>query len=144
MADATGYDPKNISGITTLYVTPNANAPIYKHPYTTGEIAAFDGFTGGSGYSAGTVTPTGGTGTGATATISVNSGAVNGATIVNKGKNYTDKILNLDGKMMNRRKMMMIRQKKKIVISIVNHQQIQMMKKMSMKKIIEKISNSSL
>ena len=31
MADATGYDPKNISGITTLYVTPNATAPIYKN-----------------------------------------------------------------------------------------------------------------
>ena len=90
MADATGFDPKNITGMTTLYVTPNANAPIYKHPYPTGEIAAFDGFTGGSGYSAGTVTPTGGTGTGATATITVSGGAVNGATIVNKGQNYTD------------------------------------------------------
>tara|TARA_R100000781_G_scaffold21716_1_gene16259 strand:- start:852 stop:1265 length:414 start_codon:yes stop_codon:yes gene_type:complete len=91
MADATGYDPKNISGMTTLYVVPTAATnPIYPHPYTTGEIAAFDGFTGGSGYSAGTVTPTGGTGTGATATITVSGGAVNGATIVNKGKNYTD------------------------------------------------------
>ena len=90
MADATGYDPKNISGITTLYVTPNATAPIYKHPYITGEIAAFDGFTAGSGYSAGTVTPTGGSGTGATATITVSGGGVNGATIVNKGKNYAD------------------------------------------------------
>ena len=90
MADATGFDPKNITGMTTLYVTPNATAPIYKHPYPTGEIAAFDGFTGGSGYSAGTVTPTGGTGTGATATITVSGGAVNGATIVNKGQNYTD------------------------------------------------------
>ena len=90
MADATMYDPKNVSGITTLYVTNDANAPIYKHPYSTGEIAAFDGFTGGSGYSAGTVTPTGGTGTGATATITVSGGAVNGATIVNKGINYTD------------------------------------------------------
>ena len=71
MADATMYDPKNVSGITTLYVTNDANAPIYKQPYSTGEIAAFDGFTGGSGYSAGTVTPTGGTGTGATATKDV-------------------------------------------------------------------------
>ena len=90
MADATMYDPKNVSGIKTLYVTNDANAPIYKHPYSTGEIAAFDGFTGGSGYSAGTVTPTGGTGTGATATITVSGGAVNGATIVKKGINYTD------------------------------------------------------
>ena len=91
MADATGYDPKNLSGITTLYVVPTAATnPIYRHPYTTGEIAAFDGFTAGSGYSAGTVTPTGGTGTGATATITVSGGGVNGATIVNKGKNYTD------------------------------------------------------
>ena len=90
MADATMHDPKNVSGITTLYVTNDANAPIYKHPYSTGEIAAFDGFTGGSGYSAGTVTPTGGTGTGATATITVSGGAVNGATIVKKGRNYTD------------------------------------------------------
>ena len=89
MANATMYDPKN-AGVTTLYVTNDANAPIYKHPYPTGEIAAFDGFTGGSGYSAGTVTPTGGTGTGATATITVSGGAVNGATIVNKGINYTD------------------------------------------------------
>ena len=89
MADATMYDPKN-AGITTLYVTNDANAPIYKHPYSTGEIAAFDGFTGGSGYSAGTVTPTGGTGTGATATIRVSGGGVNGATIVNKGRKYTD------------------------------------------------------
>ena len=89
MANATMYDPKN-AGVTTLYVTNDANAPIYKHPYPTGEIAAFDGFTGGSGYSAGTVTPTGGTGTGATATITVSGGAVNGATIVNKGVNYTN------------------------------------------------------
>ena len=89
MANATMYDPK-VAGVTTLYVTNDANAPIYKHPYSTGEIAAFDGFTGGSGYSAGTVTPTGGTGTGATATITVSGGAVNGATIVNKGINYTD------------------------------------------------------
>ena len=91
MADATGYDPKNVTGVTTLYVVPTAATnPIYRHPYTTGEIAAFDGFTGGSGYSAGTVTPTGGTGTGATATITVSGGAINGATIVNKGKNYTN------------------------------------------------------
>ena len=91
MADATMYDPKNVSGIKTLYVTNDANAPIYKHPYSTGEIAAFDGFTGGSGYSAGTVTPTGGTGTGATATIAVNgSGEITGATVVNPGRNYTN------------------------------------------------------
>ena len=89
MANANMYDPK-VAGVTTLYVTPNANAPIYKHPYPTGEIQAFDGFTGGSGYSAGTVTPTGGTGTGCTATITVSGGAVNGATIVKKGINYTD------------------------------------------------------
>ena len=90
MADATGYDPKNLSGITTLYVTNDANAPIYKHPYTTGEVQAFDNPTGGSGYSAGTVSLTGGTGTGCTATITVNSGAVTGGTVVNKGRNYTD------------------------------------------------------
>ena len=97
MANATMYDPKN-AGVTTLYVTNDANAPIYKHPYPTGEIAAFDGFTGGSGYSAGTVTPTGGTGTGATATITVSGGAVNGATIVNKGINYSnDDVLTVPG-----------------------------------------------
>ena len=90
MANATMYDPKN-AGVTTLYVTNDANAPIYKHPYPTGEIAAFDGFTGGSGYSAGTVTPTGGTGTGATATIAVNgSGEITGATVVKAGRNYTN------------------------------------------------------
>ena len=91
MADATMYDPKNISGIKTLYVTNDANAPIYKHPYSTGEIAAYDGITAGSSYSAGTVTPTGGTGTGATATIAVNgSGEITGATVVNPGRNYTN------------------------------------------------------
>jgi len=97
MANATMYDPKN-AGVTTLYVTNDANAPIYKHPYSTGEIAAFDGFTGGGSYSAGTVTPTGGTGTGATATITVSGGAVNGATIVNKGINYSnDDVLTVPG-----------------------------------------------
>ena len=91
MADATMYDPKNISGIKTLYVTNDANAPIYKHPYSTGEIAAYDGITAGSGYSAGTITPTGGTGTGATATIAVNgSGEITGATVVKAGRNYTN------------------------------------------------------
>ena len=91
MADETMYDPKNISGIKTLYVTNDANAPIYKHPYSTGEIAAYDGITAGSSYSAGTVTPTGGTGTGATATIAVNgSGEITGATVVNPGRNYTN------------------------------------------------------
>ena len=85
-----GYDPKNQS-CTTLYVTNDANAPIYKHPYTTGEIAAYDNFTAGASYSAGTVTPTGGTGTGATVTIAVDgSGGITGATVVKKGRNYTD------------------------------------------------------
>ena len=90
MANATMYDPK-VSSVDVLYVTNSANDPIYKHPYPTGEIAAFDGFTAGSGYSAGTVTPTGGTGTGATVTIAVNgSGGITGATVVKKGRNYTD------------------------------------------------------
>ena len=87
MADATMYDPKNVSGIKTLYVTNDANAPIYKHPYTTGEIAAFDGFTGGSGYSAGAVgtylnTTSDGSGTGLTLRItSVSTGAITGLEI---------------------------------------------------------------
>ena len=87
-----GYDPKTRNTtLTTLYVTNDANAPIYKHPYPDGEIAAYDGITAGSGYSAGTVTPTGGTGTGATVTIAVNgSGGITGATVVKKGRNYTD------------------------------------------------------
>ena len=85
-----GYDPKTRT-LTTLYVTNDANAPIYKHPYPDGEVAAYDGITAGSGYSAGTVTPTGGTGTGATVTIAVNgSGGITGATVVKKGRNYTD------------------------------------------------------
>ena len=33
MADATMYDPKNVSGITTLYVTNAQTDPIYKLPY---------------------------------------------------------------------------------------------------------------
>jgi len=90
MANATMYDPK-VAGVTTLYVTNDANAPIYKHPYPTGEVAAYDGITAGSGYTAGTITPTGGTGTGATVTIAVNgSGGITGATVVKKGRNYTD------------------------------------------------------
>ena len=90
MANATMYDPKN-AGVTTLYVTNNANAPIYKHPYPDGEIAAFDNITAGANYTAGTVTPTGGTGTGAKVTITVNgSGGITGATISTKGRNYTD------------------------------------------------------
>ena len=92
MADATGYDPKNISGLTTLYVVPTAATnPIYRHPYTTGEIAAFDGITAGSGYTAGVVTLTGGTGAEATATITVNgSGGITAATVKNAGRNYDD------------------------------------------------------
>ena len=92
MADATGYDPKNISGMTTLYVVPTAATnPIYRHPYTTGEIAAFDGITAGSGYTAGTVTLTGGTGAEAEATITVNgSGGITGATVKKAGRNYDD------------------------------------------------------
>ena len=92
MADATMYDPKNVSGITTLYVTNAQNDPIYKLPYPDEKsVLAFDGITAGSGYTAGTVTPTGGTGTGATATITVNgSGGITGATISDKGRNYTD------------------------------------------------------
>ena len=91
MADATMYDPKNISGIKTLYVTNDANAPIYNKPYTTGEVVAFDNFTAGASYTASTVATTGGTGTGATVTLTVNgSGGITGATIAKKGKNYTD------------------------------------------------------
>ena len=92
MADATGYDPKNISGLTTLYVVPTAATnPIYRHPYTTGEIAAFDNITAGSGYTAGVVTLTGGTGAEATATITVNgSGGITAATVKNAGRNYDD------------------------------------------------------
>ena len=90
MANATMYDPKN-AGVTTLYVTNDANAPIYKHPYPDGEITAFDNYTAGANYTAGTITPTGGTGTGATATLTVNgSGGITAATIVAKGRNYTD------------------------------------------------------
>ena len=90
MANATMYDPKN-AGVTTLYVTNDANAPIYKHPYPDGEIAAFDGITAGANYTAGIITPTGGTGTGAKVTITVNgSGGITGATISTKGRNYTD------------------------------------------------------
>ena len=29
MADAAMYDPKNVAGITTLYVTPTKESPIY-------------------------------------------------------------------------------------------------------------------
>ncbi len=92
MADATGYDPKNISGLTTLYVVPTAATnPIYRHPYTTGEIAAFDGITAGTGYTAGTVTLTGGTGAEAEATITVNgSGGITTANVKKAGRNYDD------------------------------------------------------
>ena len=91
MADATGYDPKNLSGITTLYVTPTQNSPIYKHPYPTGEIAAFDGIVGGTGYAAGTIATTGGTGTGAEVTITVDgSGVIQTAAVAKKGRNYTN------------------------------------------------------
>ena len=92
MADATGYDPKNLSGITTLYVVPTAATnPIYRHPYTTGEIAAFDGITAGTGYTAGTVTLTGGTGAEAEATITVNgSGGSTAAAVKSAGRNYDD------------------------------------------------------
>ena len=92
MADATMYDPKNISGLKTLYVTPTAATnPIYPHPYPTGEVVAFDNFTAGADYTASTVATTGGTGTGATVTLTVNgSGGITGATIANKGKNYTN------------------------------------------------------
>ena len=100
MADATGYDPKNISGLTTLYVVPTAATnPIYRHPYTTGEIAAFDGITAGTGYTAGTVTLTGGTGAEAEATITVNgSGGITAATVKNAGRNYdNDEVLTVVG-----------------------------------------------
>ena len=91
MADATMYDPKNVSGITTLYVTSAQNDPIYKLPYPDEKgVLAFDGITGGSGYSAGTVTLTGGTGSGAKATITVSGGAVNGASVHTAGTGYTD------------------------------------------------------
>ena len=92
MADATGYDPKNVTGITTLYVVPTAATnPIYRHPYTTGEIAAFDGITAGSGYTAGTVNLTGGTGSEAQATITVNgSGGITAATVKTAGRDYDD------------------------------------------------------
>ena len=90
MANATMYDPK-VSGVTVLYVTNDANAPIYKHPYPTGEIAALDGLIAGSGYTAGTVATTGGTGTGAEVTITVDgSGVIQTATVAKKGRNYTD------------------------------------------------------
>ena len=87
-----GYDPKTRNTtLTTLYVTNDANAPIYKHPYPTGEIAALDGLAGGTGYTAGTVATTGGTGTGAEVTITVNgSGVIQTATVAKKGRNYTD------------------------------------------------------
>ena len=92
MAAATGYAPKNIRGLPTLYVVPTAATnPIYRHPYTTGEIAAFDGITAGSGYSAGTATLTGGTGAEAEATLTVNgSGGITAAAVKSAGRNYDD------------------------------------------------------
>ena len=63
MADATGYDPKNISGLTTLYVVPTAAT----NPLT------------------------GGTGAEAEATVTVNgSGGITGATVKRAGRNYDD------------------------------------------------------
>ena len=92
MADATMYDPKNVSGITTLYVTSAQNDPIYKLPYPDEKaVLAFDGITAGSGYSAGTATLTGGNGAGAKATLTVDgSGAITGATVQTAGLGYTD------------------------------------------------------
>ena len=92
MADATMYDPKKVSGITTLYVTNAQNDPIYKLPYPDEKsVLAFDGITAGSGYSAGTATLTGGNGSGAKATLTVNgSGGITGATVQTAGLGYTD------------------------------------------------------
>jgi hypothetical protein len=91
MANATMYDPKNISGITTLYVTPTKESPIYAKAYPA-SISGVDGIVGGSGYTAATnVATTGGDGQGCTVNTTVSGGGAITAVAINKhGTGYKD------------------------------------------------------
>ena len=90
MADATMYDPKNISGITTLYVTPTKESPIYAKAYPA-SISGVDGIVGGSGYTAATnVATTGGDGQGCTVDTTVSNGAITAVAINKHGTGYKD------------------------------------------------------
>lgn len=89
--DVTGY---TLDEITTGHVIIRETATDEYKPmpvYGSGAINALGSITGGSGYTNGTfngVNLTGGSGTGATANITVASGAVTVVTIVNKGTGY--------------------------------------------------------
>ena len=90
MANATMYDPKNISGITTLYVTPTKESPIYAKAYPA-SISGVDGIVGGSGYTAATnVATTGGDGQGCTVNTTVSGGAITAVAINKHGTGYKD------------------------------------------------------
>ena len=90
MANATMYDPKNISGITTLYVTPTKESPIYAKAYPA-SISGVDGIVGGSGYTAATnVATTGGDGQGCTVDTTVSAGAITAVAINKHGTGYKD------------------------------------------------------
>ena len=90
MADATMYDPKNVAGITTLYVTPTKESPIYLKAYPA-SIAGVDTIVGGTGYTAATgVATTGGDGQGCTVNTTVSGGAVSAVAINKHGTGYKD------------------------------------------------------
>ena len=90
MAAATMYDPKNVSGITTLYVTPTKESPIYAKAYPA-SIAGVDNISGGSGYTAATgVATTGGDGQGLTVNTTVSNGAVTAVAVNKHGTGYAD------------------------------------------------------
>ena len=89
--DVTGFTPDTIRAGHVIIRETSTNQ--YKPMPVDGEgsIATLGSITGGSGYTNGTfngVALTGGSGTGATANITVASGAITVVTIVNKGTGY--------------------------------------------------------
>lgn len=71
---------------------PATQTQVINTSATTGQIATLGAITGGSLYTNGTYTNvplTGGTGSGATANITVAGGAVTAVTLVNRGSGYT-------------------------------------------------------
>lgn len=87
--DYSGYPFDFIrAGHVIIKSSTGEHKPMPVNPATVNGVATTNTLVGGSGYTAGSVLLQGGSGSGATATITVTTGAVTAVTIVNAGNGY--------------------------------------------------------
>src|SRR5690606_32640571 len=89
--DTTGFTKPNIRAghVIIKETATGVYKPMPVNDGTVNGVATTSSLVAGSGYTAGAVTLTGGSGSGATGTITVSAGAITAVTIVDAGNGYT-------------------------------------------------------